>query len=167
VPRPLAVTARYFFRLRRGLEITAFEPPALWSERGHGWLADAQLAVAFNELGDLTEVRVEVEISFKARFKWLSPLVRRPRGKALFSVRLDLALAPERRTYPTRRAIKALTVVLSALASASRRFQVSTLRRTLRTRVGLPGGRPRRSRLPTALDGISHNDQSAMPPFGS
>jgi Polyketide cyclase / dehydrase and lipid transport len=59
------------------MEITAFEPPALWSERGHGWLADAQLAVAFKEVGDLTEVRVEVEIAFWTPFKWLSPLVRR------------------------------------------------------------------------------------------
>ena len=63
--------------------------------------------------------------------------------------------------------MSALTEVLSALASASRRFQVSTGNRTLRTAVGLPGGRPRRTSLPTALDGISQSDQSAMPSAGS
>jgi hypothetical protein len=66
-----------------------------------------------------------------------------------------------------RRAIKALTVVFSALASDSRRFHVSAGRRTLRTAVGLLGGRPRRTSRPSALDGISHRDQSAMPSAGS
>ncbi len=69
--------------------------------------------------------------------------------------------------YPTRFAMRALTVVLSALASDSNRFHVSTGRRTLRTAVGLLGGRPRRISLPTLHEGISHKDQSAMPSAGS
>lgn len=69
--------------------------------------------------------------------------------------------------YPMRLAMRALTVVLSALASDSKRFHVSIGRRTLRTAVGLLGGRPRRISLPTAHEGISHNDQSAMPSAGS
>ena len=68
---------------------------------------------------------------------------------------------------PTRRAIKALTDVCSAFACASRRFHVSTDRRTLRTAVGLPRGRPRRTSRPTALEGISHKDHRAMPSAGS
>ena len=66
-----------------------------------------------------------------------------------------------------RFAMRALTVVLSVSASASNRFQVVTGRRTLRTAVGLLGGRPRRISLPTADEGISHKDQSAMPSVGS
>jgi hypothetical protein len=62
-----------------------------------------------------------------------------------------------------RRAISALMDVFSALACASNCLQVETGRRTLRTAVGLPRGRPRRINLPTALDGISQSDQSAMP----
>jgi len=58
------------------MEITVFEPPALWSERGHGWLADAQLAVAFEAAGDLTAVRVDVGISFWGPFRLLAPAVR-------------------------------------------------------------------------------------------
>jgi uncharacterized protein YndB with AHSA1/START domain len=65
------------------MEITVFEPPALWSERGHGWLADAQLTVAFEAAGDQTEVRVDVEISFRGPFKLLAPLVRKLMPAAL------------------------------------------------------------------------------------
>jgi hypothetical protein len=57
--------------------------------------------------------------------------------------------------------------VFPALASDSNLFQVDIGKRTLRTAVGLPFGRPRRTSLPTELDGISQSDQSAMPSAGS
>jgi hypothetical protein len=60
-----------------------------------------------------------------------------------------------------------LTDVFPALASDSNLFQVDIGKRTLRTAVGLPFGRPRRTSLPTELDGISQSDQSAMPSAGS
>jgi len=78
--------------------------------------------------------------------------------------------APEHaapRYPPTRFAMRVLTVMFSASASDSNRFHVSTGRRTLRTAVGLRRGRPRRTTLPTAHEGISHRDQSAMPSAGS
>jgi uncharacterized protein YndB with AHSA1/START domain len=56
--------------------ISSFEAPTLWSERGHGWLADAQLQVEFHELPSATRVQVEVDIRFKAPFKLLAPLVQ-------------------------------------------------------------------------------------------
>jgi hypothetical protein len=66
-----------------------------------------------------------------------------------------------------RRAIKAFTEVFSVRACDSSRFQVETGSRTLRTSVGALRGRPRRTSLPMALEGISHSDQSAMPSAGS
>jgi polyketide cyclase/dehydrase/lipid transport protein len=59
------------------MEITRFERPALWSEHGRGWLADATLDVAIEPLGEATRVNVAVEIAFKGPFKALAPLVRR------------------------------------------------------------------------------------------
>jgi uncharacterized protein YndB with AHSA1/START domain len=59
------------------MEITKFERPALWSERGHGWLADATLEVVFEPVGAATRVSVAVDIAFKGPFRALAPLVRR------------------------------------------------------------------------------------------
>jgi hypothetical protein len=59
------------------MEITSFERPALWSERGRGWLADATLDVVLEPLSAATRVSVAVDIAFKGPFKALAPLVRR------------------------------------------------------------------------------------------
>lgn len=63
--------------------------------------------------------------------------------------------------------MSALTETFCSLASDARRFHVSTGNRTLRTAVAFPRGRPRRTNAPTALDGISHSDHSAIPSAGS
>jgi hypothetical protein len=56
------------------LEITRFEPPALWAEVAHGAHVDAEIAVEFLEAGDATIVNVSVEMSFKGLFKLLAPM---------------------------------------------------------------------------------------------
>lgn len=59
------------------MEITTFEAPRLWSERGHGRLAEAHLQVEFEPLAHGTRVRVTVDIAFRAPFQLLAPLVQR------------------------------------------------------------------------------------------
>jgi hypothetical protein len=59
------------------MEISKFERPALWSEHGRGWLADATLEVVLEPLGEATRVSVAVDIAFKGPFRALAPLVRR------------------------------------------------------------------------------------------
>ncbi len=69
--------------------------------------------------------------------------------------------------HPTLRRMSPFTDVFFAAASFSSRFQRATGRRTERTAVGSPGGRPRRTTGPTMHDGISQSDHSAMPSDGS
>jgi uncharacterized protein YndB with AHSA1/START domain len=72
--------------IRFDMEITTYEPPARWAERGCGWLADAELTVSFHETGvagDATRVEVEVNIAFKGPFKVLGPVVSRLMPSAL------------------------------------------------------------------------------------
>jgi hypothetical protein len=55
----------------------------LWSERRHGWLAEAELRVAFDDLGGATRIQVDADITFKGPFKALAPFVRRLMPAAL------------------------------------------------------------------------------------
>jgi uncharacterized protein YndB with AHSA1/START domain len=85
------------------MEITEHEPPSRWSERGHGYPADAVLTVDFAEAGTTaTDVKVTVEVAFKGPFKVLAPLVRRLMPRALSAdLRRAEALARAVQATPT------------------------------------------------------------------
>jgi uncharacterized protein YndB with AHSA1/START domain len=65
--------------LRFDLEITAFERPSRWAERGGGRAADAALDVRFEEgpTRGSTLLVVEVDVTLKGVLKLASPMVRR------------------------------------------------------------------------------------------
>jgi polyketide cyclase/dehydrase/lipid transport protein len=68
--------------LRFDLEITDFERPMHWAERGSGRLADARLDVRFEGLPGVsgaarTTVVLDVTVDFKGALKLVSPVVRR------------------------------------------------------------------------------------------
>jgi carbon monoxide dehydrogenase subunit G len=92
--------------IRFEMEITAFERPTRWCERGHGWLADATLDVTFEEVGHATRVSVEVDISFKGPFKLIAPAVRRlmPAALAADLRRVTARSAASARDFPGARA---------------------------------------------------------------
>jgi hypothetical protein len=72
--------------IRFDMEITTYDPPKRWAERGRGWLADAELMVDFHEAGvsgEATRIDVEVQIAFKGAFKVLAPVVKRLMPSAL------------------------------------------------------------------------------------
>lgn len=71
------------------MEITVFEPPLRWGERGRGRLGQAELLVRFDEVPGASEpagtqraestrtsVRLDVDVHFKGPLELLSPLVR-------------------------------------------------------------------------------------------
>ena len=76
--------------LRFDLEITAFERPSRWAERGGGRAADAALDVRFEEgpTRGSTRLVLEVELTLKGVLKLAGPVVRRLMPLAL---RGDLA----------------------------------------------------------------------------
>jgi Polyketide cyclase / dehydrase and lipid transport len=80
-PGPARLGTRWREVTRAGpgfeMEITAFDEPTLWSERGSGRLADAELQVEFQPAAQGTRLRVTVDIAFKPPFQLLAPLVRR------------------------------------------------------------------------------------------
>ena len=74
-------------RVRGGLtfelEITEFERPLRWAERGHGRAALAELRVSFEPVvyagpaaSHRTLITLSVEIQFKGMFRWAAPVVR-------------------------------------------------------------------------------------------
>lgn len=68
------------------MEITTYDAPARWAERGRGWLADAELTVSFHDAGthgEATRIEVDVKIAFKGPFKLLAPIVKRLMPSAL------------------------------------------------------------------------------------
>ena len=84
---PARLGTRWSERVRGGLtfelEITEFERPRRWAERGLGRAADAELRVSFEPAPgthDSTSLRtlisLAVEIQFKGMFKWAAPVVR-------------------------------------------------------------------------------------------
>lgn len=76
--------------LRFDLEITAFERPVRWAERGGGRAADAGLDVRFEEgpTRGSTRLVIDVEVTLKGVLKLAAPMVRRLMPLAL---RGDLA----------------------------------------------------------------------------
>ena len=76
--------------LRFDLEITRFERPRRWAERGHGRAAEAALDVRFEEgpTRGSTRLVIEVEVRLKGVLKLAEPMVRRLMPLAL---RADLA----------------------------------------------------------------------------
>ena len=80
-PGPARLGTRWREVTRAGpgfeMEITAFEAPTRWSERGSGRLADAELQVEFEPVPQGTRLSVTVDITFKGPFQLLAPLVRR------------------------------------------------------------------------------------------
>jgi hypothetical protein len=78
--------------LRFDLEITVFERPLRWAERGAGRAADAALDVRFEEgpTRGSTRVVIDVEVRLKGVLKLAGPMVRRLMPLAL---RDDLARA--------------------------------------------------------------------------
>lgn len=82
--------------VRFDLEISEFERPARWAERAHGRFADAQLSVRFEPAPSrtATQLRVEVEVTFKKAARLLSPAVRALMPSALVAdLRRAVALA--------------------------------------------------------------------------
>jgi uncharacterized protein YndB with AHSA1/START domain len=102
-----------WYELTRGgvrfeLEITDFERPKRWSERGSGRLADARLDVHFEPApgasdAPSTKVALDVTVDFKGPLKLIGPVVRRLMPLAL---RADLrrvealARADDRAAHP-------------------------------------------------------------------
>ena len=80
--------------LRFDLEITAFERPSRWAERGGGRAANAALDVRFDEgpPRGSTRLVIDVDVTLKGVLKLASPMVRRLMPLAL---RGDLARVVE------------------------------------------------------------------------
>jgi len=80
--------------LRFDLEITAFERPSRWAERGGGRAANAALDVRFDEgpTRGSTRLVIEVDVTLKGVLKLAEPMVRRLMPLAL---RGDLARVVE------------------------------------------------------------------------
>jgi uncharacterized protein YndB with AHSA1/START domain len=80
--------------LRFDLEITEFERPLRWAERGAGRAADAALDVRFEEgpTRGSTRLVIEVDVTLKGLLRLAGPMVRRLMPLAL---RADLARAVE------------------------------------------------------------------------
>ena len=80
-PGPARLGTRWREVTRAGpgfeMEITEFEEPTRWSERGSGRMADAHLQVEFEATPQGTRLRVTVDIAFKGPFQLLAPVVRR------------------------------------------------------------------------------------------
>lgn len=85
--------------LRFDLEITAFERPSRWAERGGGRAASAALDVRFDEgpTRGSTRLVIEVDVTLKGVLKLAGPMVRRLMPLALrgdLGRVLELARAP-------------------------------------------------------------------------
>jgi hypothetical protein len=73
--------------LRFDLEITEFERPLRWAERGRGRAADAGIDVRFEEgpTRGTTRLVIDVEVTLKGLLKLAGPMVRRLMALALRS----------------------------------------------------------------------------------